>query len=519
VDDWRTAKDKEGQGSIMNVLYLECFAGISGNMLTGAFLDAGMPMDHLKAELAKLPLAGEYELVCRPVTKLGISATYFDVVLTGHEASTVPTEIPAAAQPGPAEVHSHAHEDKHEHKHEDEHKQVHSHVYGQEQDHDHSHTHGHAHGDVPEKAAPAPHSHGAHRGLREIRQILNDSTLSPFVKAKAEAIFVKLAGAEAKVHQCDVETVHFHEVGAVDAIIDIVAAAVGLEYFQIEKIWSTPVNTGKGMVFCAHGWMPIPAPATARLLQGVPIFHREDIEKELTTPTGAAILAEMAPDFHKPPVLIAKSIGYGAGTMDLPIPNTLRITIAEAVEDAVALSPLCGIRTEGRGLYAAPAQSPRPWSRDRVLQVETAIDDMQPEWYALLLDRLFAAGALDAYLTPIQMKKNRPGQQLTCLMPPEKKDEMLQIIFENTTALGLRLSYLDRAILKRSWKTIETPWGPVRIKLGLAGDKVINQAPEYEDCAALARTHDLPVKTVYIAALAAGAAAMDMENRQPEGEE
>lgn len=485
----------------MNILYLECFAGISGNMLTGAFLDAGMPMDHLKAELAKLPLAGEYELVCRPVTKLGISATYFDVVLTGHEPGAVATAdtaaIPAADQPGTAETHTHAHEHKHEHKHEHEH----SHVYGQEQVHEHSHGEGHTHSHAPEKAAPAPHSHGAHRGLREIRQILSESTLSPFVKAKAEAIFAKLAEAEAKVHQCDVETVHFHEVGAVDAIIDIVAAAVGLEYFQIEKIWSTPVNTGKGMVFCAHGWMPIPAPATARLLQGVPIFHREDIEKELTTPTGAAILAEMAPDFHKPPVLIPQSIGYGAGTMDLPIPNTLRITIAEAVEDA------------------ATAQSPRPWSRDRVLQVETAIDDMQPEWYALLLDRLFAAGALDAYLTPIQMKKNRPGQQLTCLMPPEKEDEMLQIIFENTTALGLRLSYLDRAILKRSWKTIETPWGPVRIKLGLAGDKVINQAPEYEDCAALARTHDLPVKTVYIAALAAGAAAMDMENRQPEGEE
>lgn len=502
----------------MSVLYLECFAGISGNMLTGAFLDAGMPMDYLKAELAKLPLAGEYELVCRPVTKLGISATYYDVVLTGHEAGAAATADAAADRPDSAETHTHEHLHKHEHEHEHEH----SHVYGKEQVQEHSHGEGHAHSHAPEKTAPAPHSHGAHRGLREIRQILSDSTLSPFVKAKAEAIFTKLAEAEAKVHQCDVETVHFHEVGAVDAIIDIVAAAVGLEYFQIEKIWSTPVNTGKGMVFCAHGWMPIPAPATARLLQGVPIFHREDIEKELTTPTGAAILAEMAPDFHKLPVLISKSIGYGAGTMDLPIPNTLRITIAEAVSEEVALSPLCGIRTEGRGLYAAPAQSPRPWSswsRDRVLQVETAIDDMQPEWYALLLDRLFSAGALDAYLTPIQMKKNRPGQQLTCLVPPEKEEEMLKIIFENTTALGLRLSYLDRAILKRSWKTIETPWGPVRIKLGLAGDKVINQSPEYEDCAALARTHDLPVKTVYIAALAAGATAMDVENRQPEGEE
>jgi hypothetical protein len=480
----------------MNRLYLECFAGISGNMLAGAFLDAGMPFEYLKAELDKLPLAGEYELICRPVTKLGISATYFNVVLAG-------------------EKHHHENEHKHEHKHEHGHGYKHGHE-------------GHVHA-AAEAVVPTPHVHGPHRGLGEIRQILQDSALSPFVKAKAIAIFQRLAEAEAKVHQCDVDTVHFHEVGAVDAMIDIVTAAVGLEYFDIGQIWCTPVNTGKGMTFCAHGWMPIPAPATARLLQGVPIYHRDDIEKELTTPTGAAILAEMAPNFDKPPVLVSKAMGYGAGTMDLPIPNTLRITVAEgAAASGVEIGKGTELFSFEKNLFPSNERfisseinlcpSDEPWDRDRVLQIQTALDDMQPEWYSLLLDRLFAAGALDAYLTPIQMKKNRPGQLLTCLVLPEKEAEALQLIFENTTALGLRLSWLDRAVLRRSWKTVETAWGPVRIKLGLAGDKVLNQAPEYEDCAALAKTHGIPVKTVYIAALAAGAAAAAEENRHPEGE-
>lgn len=510
----------------MNRLYLECFAGISGNMLAGAFLDAGMPFEYLKAELDKLPLAGEYELICRPVTKLGISATYFNVVLAGHrttESAATAVEGTVAAhskEEAQEEAHGHGqgccHGHGHGHQHGHGHEHGHGHRLGLEHGHQHrhgnEHRHGHGHGQA-EAAAPARHHHGPHRGLGEIRQILQDSTLSPFVKAKAIAIFQRLAEAEAKVHQCDVETVHFHEVGAVDAMIDIVTAAVGLEYFNIGQIWCTPVNTGKGMTYCAHGWMPIPAPATARLLQGVPIYHRDDIEKELTTPTGAAILAEMAPNFDKPPVLVSKAMGYGAGTMDLPIPNTLRMTVAEEGQrfnsSEITLCP-------SNEITLGPSEG--PWDRDRVLQIQTALDDMQPEWYSLLLDRLFAAGALDAYLTPIQMKKNRPGQLLTCLVLPEKEQEALQLIFENTTALGLRLTWLDRAVLRRSWKTVETAWGPVRIKLGLAGDKVINQAPEYEDCAALAKSHGIPVKTVYIAALAAGTAAVDEETRMPEGE-
>ena len=455
----------------MKALYVEPFAGISGNMLLGALLDTGVPFAFLQEEFAKLHL-GNYELVHKSVNKCGIQAQYFNVVLPEEQEH----EHEHAHDGDHVHEHHHAHDhdDNHEHEHHHDHEHDHAwmHAHGIAHSHDHEHHHEqHTH-----------HHHHEHRNLHDIEEILDHSDLPKEVIAKAREVFLAIAKAEAKVHGSTVEEIHFHEVGAIDTIIDVVGNILALQYLGIEKVFTTPVNTGFGFVECAHGQMPVPAPATAELLQGIPNY-RGTVEKEMTTPTGAALLKVLAsPVKEVPDGFTGEIIGYGAGTRNVEIPNVLRVNMGIWDE------------TEGAGKASGSAV-------ERLLMLECNLDDLNPEIMPYVLEKLLAAGALDAWLQPVIMKKGRPAQTLKVLCRPEQRQVMEPIMFAETTTLGVRAFVVERTALERRWKTVQTPWGGVRIKEGLLDGKVVNAVPEFEDCKKIAEANGVPLKAVEVAAL------------------
>jgi len=413
---------------------LDCFSGLSGNMLLGAFLAAGMPLETLEAELRRLPMTAEFRLKVSSVKKNGIAATYVDVELLGEG---------------------------HEHEHAHEHSCAHAHEHSCE------HDHGHAN----EGAVPLhEHSHEHHhRTMRDVRAILERSSLSAEVKETSLKIFGVLAQAEGKVHGMRPEDVHFHEVGAVDSIVDIVGTAICLDYLEIEKIFVSRVNTGSGTVHTQHGLMMVPAPATAELLRLFPTYH-EGAAKELTTPTGAAVLAALA-EFsdHVPTDLLTECIAYGAGTWDLELPNVVRLYIGEC---------------KGGG------------KRDLSL-IETNIDDMDAQLFGYVSERLFALGALDVWTTPIYMKKNRPANMLSVLVAEDKKAQCLSLLFSETTSIGMRVLHVDERVeAVRHTALVDTPHGKVRCKVSAYGGKIVSLSPEYDDCREIAAREGIPLKRV-----------------------
>ena len=382
----------------MKVAYLDCFSGVSGDMLLAALLDAGLPKETLEAELAKLALPG-YRLKVSAVKRGFISATAVEVELAG----------------------------------------------------------------------PSPL-----RRLGDIAELVEQSQLSARVKARAREVFTRLAQAEGKVHGVPPEEVHFHEVGAVDAIVDVVGAVAGLEALGVEQVACSPLALGRGWVKFEHGESPVPAPAVAELVKGAPVYAGE-IEAELTTPTGAAIVTTLCRDFGPLPAMRVEAVGYGAGSRDSTRPNVLRLWIGEREN--------------------LPA-------RERIALLETNLDDMSPELYEHALGRLFEAGALDAFLTPIIMKKGRPATLITVLCDPAKTSELAEILFRETTTLGVRVRESERWCLEREWIEVETGWGKVRVKVGRLRGEVTSLAPEYEDCRRLAEESGIPLKTIYDDALA-----------------
>jgi len=381
----------------MKIAYFDCFAGISGDMVLGALVDAGLSLDVLTAELKKIEISG-YSLKSESVVKNGITGTKI----------TVSTE----------------------------------------------------------------ESHH-HRGLTEILNLIAESTLDQWVKESSTKAFERLAEVEAAIHNTTVDKIHFHEVGAVDAIVDIVGAMIGVHHLGFDKVYASRIHVGTGFVECAHGTIPIPAPATAALLKSVPTYST-GIEAELTTPTGAAIVTTLAESFGVMPEMTVEEIGYGAGSRDLSIPNLLRVSI--------------GVTEAGQ------------YETDTVLLIETNIDNMNPELYEHVFERLLAAGALDVFTTPITMKKSRPGIILSVLTPPALENTLLEIIFTETTTIGVRLQHLQRRKLSREIKTVETEYGPVQVKVASHGDRVVNVAPEYEDCKKIAEEKGIPIQDVYDAA-------------------
>ncbi|MEW6230929.1 MAG: nickel pincer cofactor biosynthesis protein LarC [Chloroflexota bacterium] len=380
----------------MRIAYFDCFSGISGNMILGALLDAGLPLDDLRRELNRLTLSG-YEIEATRVTKQGLAATYVAVRVQEEQ---------------------------------------------------------------PE------------RRLGDILAVIARSSLSERVKDQSQRIFTSLAAAEGRVHDQDAEVVHLHEVGAVDAMVDIVGTAIGLQLLGIERVECSPLNLGHGFVRARHGVLPVPAPATLELLRGVPVYSRGTAH-ELVTPTGAAIVASLAARFGPLPPMTVEGVGYGAGKADLKRPNLLRLVLGQDQEIG------------------------HTYLSDAVTVLETNLDDMNPQFYDYVMERLFAAGALDVYLSPIQMKKNRPGVALSVLCHQGQVEEMLAIIFAETSTLGVRVSERTRRCLERSTTVLSTRFGEIRVKVARRGEAILHVAPEYEDCKRAARQHGVTLSAVY----------------------
>ncbi len=398
----------------MKIAYFDCFAGASGDMILGALLDAGLELESLKNEVAKLGL-DRYDLGVEPVVKRGIGGTKAIVFV----------------------------------------------------DEDH---HGHH-----------------HRHLRHIEEIINGSALDDRVKDKSLAIFRRLAEAEANVHRTSVESVHFHEVGAMDAILDVVGSVIGFHLLGIERIYCSPLHVGCGTIECAHGILPVPAPATAALTVGFPVYST-GVKGELLTPTGAAILTTLAQGFGPMPRMTTEQIGYGAGTADPEeIPNLLRVTIGENAS------------RDGLDQYEA----------ESICVLETNIDDMNPQLYENLIEKVLAAGAVDVSLAPVQMKKNRPGTMVTILCSHDRLATLSDLLLRETTSIGLRWRTDSRIMARRTFREIDTPYGPIKVKVAQKGEEIINIMPEYEDCRRLAAEKGVPLKTVIEAA--AVAAKSDLE--------
>ena len=338
-----------------------------------------------------------------------------------------------------------------------------------EHTHDHGQHHHHEHGNAPGHEAPHTHSH-AHRSLPEIFALIDRSSLSAAGRERAAAMFRRLAEAEAAIHQMPVEQVHLHEVGALDSIIDIVGIVFAMEWAGADRIVCSPLNVGGGMVHSAHGVFPVPAPATVKLLGDAPVYSGA-VQKELVTPTGALIATTFATSFGPLPAMSVERVGYGAGERDDPsTPNVLRVLVGRAAENTTAT--------------------------ERVTVIECEIDDMNPQIFGVVMDQLHGAGALDVFYTPVQMKKNRPGTLLTVVAKPERKGDIADIIFRETTTIGLRHSEVARECLQRELVTVDTPLGAVRFKVARRDGRVVNAAPEFDDCAKLAAAHNLPVKEV-----------------------
>jgi uncharacterized protein (TIGR00299 family) protein len=419
----------------VKILYFDCFAGAAGDMILGALLDAGLPFDELKRALGSLAVDG-WEVSVDRVIKTGVTATKFRViehspVASGFRRTGTQTHAGAA-----------------------------------------SHTHAHA------------HSHG-HRSLKEIEAAIRRSALSDAGKAKAIAMFHRLAEAEAAIHGMSVDQVHLHEVGAIDSIIDIVGTVFALEWFNADRIVVSPLNVGGGMVRSAHGVFPVPAPATLALLKGAPVYS-SGIQSELVTPTGALILTEYASAYGPVPAMRVQTVGYGAGDRELAeTPNVVRVLVGEA---DVPKPPAFAKATAGKHGPGTVAHT--------VVVLECEIDDMNPQIFGPLMDVLFGAGALEVFYSSVQMKKNRPGTLMTIVARPEHREQLTDLVFRESTTIGVRYQEMSRDCLDREMVTVTTAAGLVRFKVARRSGQIVNAQPEFDDLAKLAAEQSIPIKEV-----------------------
>ncbi|MCB2359673.1 nickel pincer cofactor biosynthesis protein LarC [Clostridium estertheticum] len=433
----------------MKILYYDCFSGISGDMNLGALLDLGIDEKYLINELSRLNLKGYEIKVSRDIRK-GIEGTKVDVLLQEHSHGHSHDEV------SELHPHDHHHEDAHgEHNHE--------HIHN-----DNEGTHMHVHTGIE-------HIHKDQRNLNDIEKIINLSELSSKVKELSMKIFMKVALAEAKVHGKPLYEIHFHEVGAVDSIVDIVGAAICLNYLNVDKIMSSSVELGGGFVKCAHGLIPVPAPATVEILKGIPV-KLGAVPFETTTPTGAAILAANVCEFKDDNNFIINKIGYGIGNRDTEIPNVLRVMLVEQI-DKVNNEKYDDVTVEQI--------------------IECNIDDMNPELYEYIIDMVFSEGALDAYITPIIMKKGRPSVKISILCEEDKTTRMKEILFRETTTLGVRSFKVDKTKLKREFIKVNTSYGEVTVKESYYKGEKIKSKFEYEECKRIAKSTGVPISEVY----------------------
>ena len=399
----------------MKIAYLDCFSGISGDMCLGALLDAGVPLKTLLRELKRIPLKG-YEIRVSKVKRAGIAATKVDVIQTAHsiERRAKSKYINPPLEKGGAE--------------------------GFKQE--------------PKR-------------WKDIERIIENSSLSKEVKEKGHRVFRRLFEAEAKIHGEGFSKIHLHELSAVDCLIDVFGTVIGLDILEVEKIYSSAVNLGNGLARTKHGILPVPAPASAEILKGVPVYST-DIDFELTTPTGAVLVRELSSEFGNLPLMNIETIGIGAGSRNFKdTPNVLRLLVGQVGAEAL--------------------------SHENATVIETNIDDMNPQVYEYTMEKLFKKGALDVFLTQVIMKKGRPGIKLTVLCQETKKEELMNIIMRETTTIGLRFYDVGRKVLKREIKVVNTEFGKVRVKFARVGDEILKATPEYEDCKRIAKKLNIPL--------------------------
>ncbi len=410
----------------MKILFYDCFSGISGDMNLGAMIDLGVDIGYLKSELSKLNVTG-YEIKIIKTQKKGIEGTKLEVILK-DENVVEKSNIKLNPQSFKVATGSHTHP-----------------VIQNTDHHDRTYT--------------------------DIKNLIESSSLSEKVKTISLDMFHRIAVAEGKIHGKPISEVHFHEVGAVDSIVDIVGAAICIDFINPDKILSTPPQLGGGFVKCAHGTFPVPAPATAEIFKGIPV-KTGAVNFETTTPTGAAILASLCSSFSDKNEFVPLKIAYGIGHKDFDIPNVLRVMLAE------------------------DSKVNETWETEKSILIECNIDDMSPEGFGYIMDRLFEAGADDVFFEPIMMKKNRPAQKLSVLAKNDRVDNLLYIIFTETSTLGIRVIDCEKKKLERKWESLETQWGPVTIKYGLMNGKAIKAKPEYDDCIKIAAEYKLSLQTV-----------------------
>lgn len=436
----------------MKILYYDCFCGISGDMNLGALIDLGVDKEYLLNEIAKLNISSEYGIDIRKDIKNGITGTKVDVIIKKQDN------------------HNHVHFD------EGNHNETHTHTHGLDQDFHHDH-HNHHHNHMDEQHSHEDlnieenktHHHHEHRNFNDIKNIISSSELSDKVKGLSLAIFMRIAEAEAEVHGKTIDEVHFHEVGAIDSIIDIVGAAIALDYLKVDKIMASPIQLGGGFVKCAHGLIPVPAPATIRILKNIPV-KTGIVNFETTTPTGAAILAENVEVYTDKTEFSIEKIGYGLGTRELEIPNVLRVYLGEEIRNE---------DIEEQHL------------------LETNIDDMNPEIYSYVEEKLFESGALDVFKTPIIMKKGRPAIKLSVLVNKKVEDKVLEVIFKETTSIGVRKFNVEKIMLNREFSKVSTNYGEVTVKKSYYKGELVKSKPEYEDCKRLAKENNVPISKIY----------------------
>lgn len=436
----------------MKILYYDCFCGISGDMNLAALIDLGVPKEYLLEELSKLNLNSEFKINIEKSAKLGITGTRVDVLLNNN----IQMSEEALSNNKHEHTHVHDHFNTNEHSHTHEHEHTHEH---DESNHHHNDSHNeHSHN----------HEHH-HRNLKDIENIINSSDLSDKVKKLSLDMFIKVAEAEAKVHGKEIYEVHFHEVGAIDSIVDIVGAAICIDYLKVDKIIASPIQVGGGFVKCAHGLMPVPAPATTEILKNIPI-NTGIVQFETTTPTGAAIIAANVKEFTSKINFSINKVAYGIGHKDLEIPNVLRV-------------------------YLGETESLEQIEEQYIL--ETNIDDMNPELYGYVEEKLFDAGALDVYKSSIFMKKGRPGIKLSVLINEKIEKDILDIIFEETTSIGVRKYKVEKIMLNREFSKVETEYGDITIKKSYYNGNLVKYKPEYEECRTIAKEQNISIDKIY----------------------
>lgn len=431
-------------------LLLECYSGISGNMFIGALLDLGVPFEYLKNEIDKLNIDG-YELIYKKADKLGIDSTYFNVKLQEDD-------------------HDNHHDHNHEHDHDNHHDHNHEHDHDNHHDHNHEHEHHHDHNHEENHNHEHHHSH-VHRNLNDIKTIINSSDLSDYVKENSLKIFEYIARAESKIHGKSIDEVHFHEVGAIDSIIDAVGASVCLEYLKVGTIYASNIYKGHGFVNCAHGLFPVPAPATLEILNETSFELKQSVvESELITPTGAALLATFAKPLMSPYKSIKTS--YGAGTKDFEIPNVLRVSEIELKES-------------------------KNKKTNEIFLLETNLDDITGEDLGFFMELCLNEGALDVFYTPIYMKKNRPAYKLSIITKKINVKSMAKLIFKHTTSIGVRFTKYRRFEMDRTFEDVETKYGNVTKKI-LKYEDIKKESYEYEDLKKIATENNMSIEEVRI---------------------